>query len=428
MSIKARSCNIAVEYLMEFTKRYWHSVLLLIVLAVSSTMSCAQVEFIGRLDGGLRLNQEGGFYEATFNLVSASIAQASGVMVKPGDKVFVGNIPLGANLNYKAFVVRQSNGTDVIYVDMNRNGHFEANERVPFRQPTIPFKYKAQKSSAEFAVKLPNGPFGSCPMIVWMLGDPAPVQPGQIEIGYTPHRFVEGSVKLPQRTLMVKFSYDFATQGISLTNGSQWLDINGDGKFDRSPGSNEFLHDNGSPPVFRVGDLTLQFESIDPKAGHFVLRKVPASSFRRIPLVVGSVLPDFEFTDFSGAQRHLSDIRGRFILLDFWATWCVPCMNDLPSLKKNYAQFHSQGFEILGMDGDSNADKPEKVVQSMGLNWTQAKLDKDLVLNRFRISQWPTMVLIDEHHKVLSIGADDHLPLFGEHLAPTLRTLMSQTP
>ena len=140
------------------------------------------------------------------------------------------------------------------------------------------------------------------------------------------------------------------------------------------------------------------------------------------------MLPDFEFTDFTGTRLHLSEVKGRFVLLDFWATWCVPCMEDLPKQKKVYEEFHGQGFEILGINGDETPGKPEKVLRMMGIPWYQARFDKDLLQDRFQISQWPTMILIDEHRTILSMGEANHLPLDGEHLSKSLRTLMGENP
>jgi thiol-disulfide isomerase/thioredoxin len=172
-------------------------------------------------------------------------------------------------------------------------------------------------------------------------------------------------------------------------------------------------------------------QSVDLKPGRFVLASVSAAADRRIPLTIGAQLPDFTFADFSGTPRHLSDVKGRYVLLDFWATWCAPCMADLPKLKEMYTTFHPQGLEILGIDGDESSEKPQDVVQQKDLTWPQARYDQDLVENRFQISQWPTLVLIDltgGQRTIVSIGEPDHLPLDGDHLAATLTTLLANNP
>src|SRR6266496_3039054 len=59
------------------------------------------------------------------------------------------------------------------------------------------------------------------------------------------------------------------------------------------------------------------------------------------------------FTDFTGKARKFSEFKGKVLLLDFWATWCKPCLADIPHLKELYAKYHAQGFEIIGMDSET---------------------------------------------------------------------------
>jgi hypothetical protein len=83
------------------------------------------------------------------------------------------------------------------------------------------------------------------------------------------------------------------------------------------------------------------------------------------------------------------------------------------------------------MNGDESAEKPQAMVQQKGLPWPQARYDQDLIENRFQISQWPTLVLIDlsgGQRTIVSSGRPDHLPLDGDHLAATLTTLLANNP
>lgn len=385
-----------------------------------------QTQFAGKLDGGLYVDPTWLSF-AIFSPIAQKDAQRLGITAEPADKIFSGELALPKNgtLLYKAVIVRQSDGTDVLYVDKNPDNHFEPDERIVFR-PHVPSLDPRLATWAHFAVELPDGTFRTCPMDVWLIkkGLRSPAGPGQLAVPYTATHFVQGYARLPGRTLQVRLEYDVDHQYIPLTFGMEWIDINGDGKFDLTPGSGEALRARGSAPIFTVGDLTLQMQSVDLKRERFILLNLPRSADRRIHLSIGSVVPDFEFTDFTGAKHHLSDLKGRFVLLDFWATWCAPCMEDLPTLKKTYAEFHPKGFEILALNGEENPEKAEKVIRTMELPWPQAQFDKDLLQNRFQISEWPTLILFDAHRTILSIGEPNHLPLDGEHLAKSLWALI----
>ncbi len=412
---------------MTLALRFRQAVLLILMASVSIGWLQAQARFTGKLDSDLHVDPTDLSF-VIFNTISADDAKMLGVTVESGDKAFAGELalPKDGAIHYKAVIVRASGGADILYIDANQDGHFGLKERIPFRPPAkdVP----RLKSVATFDVDLPAGPIRTCPMDVWLMPDgiPTPAKSGQLAVPYTTMPFVQGTVELPKRTLMVRFQYDFRSPGVSLMNGLEWLDIDGDGKFDKTPGSEEFVRARGSAPVFQVGNLTLQVQSVALKDDRFVVQAMPAAADHRIHLAVGSVVPDFEFTDFSGVRRHLSDLKGRFVLLDFWATWCVPCMEDLPIQKKAYEKFHGQGFEILAMNGDDTPEKPEKAVRQMGIAWPQARFDKNLIGDRFQISQWPTMILIDEHRTILSIGEANRLPLDGEHLSTSLTTLIGE--
>ncbi len=67
----------------------------------------------------------------------------------------------------------------------------------------------------------------------------------------------------------------------------------------------------------------------------------------------GIVAPDFTFPDLQGKPVSLSNFRGKVVFLDFWATWCGPCQDEIPDLKKLYAKYKGQGFVIVGVSMDS---------------------------------------------------------------------------
>ena len=143
-------------------------------------------------------------------------------------------------------------------------------------------------------------------------------------------------------------------------------------------------------------------------------------------LPVGSQVPDFSFTDFTGKQRKFSELSGKTVLLDFWATWCSPCLADIPKLKIFYERYKSQGFEIIGMDsetiGDDEAPDPvfaketaeraKQIVKTRGAIWTQATAETAVPIakNLFGIKSLPAKILIGKDGKIAAvIGEKDDL-------------------
>lgn len=87
----------------------------------------------------------------------------------------------------------------------------------------------------------------------------------------------------------------------------------------------------------------------------------------------GQLAPDFTQNDVNGKAVKLSDFKGHYVLIDFWASWCAPCRRENPNLVKSYAKFKDKGFEVLGVSLDKPADKDKwlKAVADDGLTWTQ---------------------------------------------------------
>ena len=395
---------------------------LLLSLALAAAAH-AQNTFFGPID--TRLHVDGSTSSpAVLNPITLPEAQRLGLNAAPGDKLWAGELalPKGGRLRYRVVVVRSTGGNDLLYIDEHLTGHFE---RIAFQAADKQADPRL-KSMAATVVDLPEPLFPTCFMRVWLLRDgiPSPAREDQLIVAYTSLPFVQGQAILPGRELTVGFQYDFDTHSVSLTHGREWIDLKGDDSFD-------ILRAHGTVPVFKIGNRTLHVTSVDLQSHQFVVASTSVAANRRIPLTIGTQLPDFTYTDFGGRPRHLSDVKGRYVLLDFWATWCPSCMADLPRLKQTYATFHPQGLEILGMDGDESAEKAQIVMQQKGLTWPQARYDSELVEDRFQISQWPTLVLIDlskGQRTIVSIGQPDYLPLDGDHLAATLTTLLAQEP
>lgn len=313
-------------------------------------------------------------------------------------------------------------GEKLFFIDLHSGGGALRNPtRIPMTKPSRPF-FSAE---AHFNINLPTGPFRTAPAYVAIPKSTQgyPLKPNQAMLMVGNNPYVTGEAALPNRKLRLRYSFDPDTGTTDLKRATEWWDINGDGKFDVTPGSAEAGTPSDTMPTFHVNDLWLQTESLNLKTHTVVLKAVPADK-QRIELVVGGKVPNFTYRDFSGQTHQLSEIKAKFILLDFWATWCVPCVADLPSRKSAYDRFHARGFEILGMNGDADVEKPKKLLQKLNASWPEAKSDQNLLQDRFHITSWPTLVLIDGNGTIVSTSHANYLPLSGQDLAVTLGRLL----
>jgi thiol-disulfide isomerase/thioredoxin len=87
-------------------------------------------------------------------------------------------------------------------------------------------------------------------------------------------------------------------------------------------------------------------------------------------LEVGDVI-DMSFRSVNAGEVDLAEMKDKVVLLDFWATWCGPCVAELPNVKKAYEKYHEKGFEILGISLDSDKGSLEKFIEKNDMPWPQ---------------------------------------------------------
>ncbi len=137
---------------------------------------------------------------------------------------------------------------------------------------------------------------------------------------------------------------------------------------------------------------------------------------------IGAIAPDFTQNDPNGNPIKLSDFRGKYLLIDFWASWCGPCRKENPNVVKAYNEFKDKNFEILGVSLDDEVKYGGRpawlaAIEKDGLTWPQVsdlKYWKNEVAQQYAIFSIPQNLLLDPTGKIIAKN------LRGEELAKKL--------
>jgi peroxiredoxin len=158
-----------------------------------------------------------------------------------------------------------------------------------------------------------------------------------------------------------------------------------------------YLNSEEIEPMFNK----LSPEVRDSKAGRDFAKKIETAKATS----KGGFLPDFSQPDTSGTLVSLSSFRGKYVLVDFWASWCMPCREESPRLVKAFRTYSGKGFTILGVSLDKSKDSWLKAIRTDKLFWPQVsdlKYWDNEVAKKFDIRFVPQNMLIDPSGKILA--------------------------
>ncbi len=136
---------------------------------------------------------------------------------------------------------------------------------------------------------------------------------------------------------------------------------------------------------------------------------------------VGSLAPDFTLPDTSGVNFTLSSLKGKYVLIDFWAAWCNPCMKEMPNVIKLYNDFHGKGLEVVGVSLDKTRAAWLGAIKAKNLSWIQVsdvKFWQSLVVPLYNVSAIPYTVLLDKEGRIIAKN------LRGEELYKKVESLL----
>lgn len=122
-------------------------------------------------------------------------------------------------------------------------------------------------------------------------------------------------------------------------------------------------------------------------------------------LQAGDRMPDFNLEDIDGKQVSLKDFKGKYVLIDIWATWCGVCLDEAPFFERLESQFHHKCIAFVSISADKNRDVWVKMIQSKQTNIPQWRLpegEKSPLLSAFGIEGIPRFILLDKKGRILN--------------------------
>jgi peroxiredoxin len=121
-------------------------------------------------------------------------------------------------------------------------------------------------------------------------------------------------------------------------------------------------------------------------------------------LEYGLNIPNIQLPNIEGNIYDISELKGKWILIDFWASWCFPCIKEFPNLKIVYNKFKSKNFEIVGISIEEDKEEWLKSIRKNSLNWINLNENNKLsgkVMNELNVKQIPTNFLINPNGKII---------------------------
>lgn len=174
---------------------------------------------------------------------------------------------------------------------------------------------------------------------------------------------------------------------------------------------NEFLKFDYQMTMEQKEALLNKFSGAAQQSEQYI--SMVAALRRKKDLLPGNMAPDFTLLQPNGKPLTLSATRGKYVLIDFWASWCVPCRKAIPHLKEVYAKYKPKGFEIISLSADQIDASWKKALEIEKMPWPQVvdefpdKFSPSLVGSKYEVSFLPFYVLLDKTGKILVYSGNE---------------------
>lgn len=145
------------------------------------------------------------------------------------------------------------------------------------------------------------------------------------------------------------------------------------------------------------------WEQFDPVVRQsYALKKIEELVQRTKSCAVGHEAPDFELATPEGKPVKLSSLRGKYVLIDFWASWCGPCRKEIPNIKKVYAEYKDKGLQVVGVSIDSSEKAWKKALDEEKMEYLQLGDPKNITCKLYSYNGIPFIILISPEGIILN--------------------------
>ncbi|GMR20827.1 MAG: TlpA disulfide reductase family protein [Gammaproteobacteria bacterium] len=137
----------------------------------------------------------------------------------------------------------------------------------------------------------------------------------------------------------------------------------------------------------------------------------------------GTIAPNFTLKSASGENLRLSEYRGQVVMLNFWATWCGPCRQEMPILNDMYKRYKNKGFVLLGVNIDDDQIKAKAMLDNLKITFPVVFDHKKSVSKTYKVDAMPNSIMIDRDGKVQYIHRG-YLPGYEKKYRKQVRELL----
>ncbi len=141
--------------------------------------------------------------------------------------------------------------------------------------------------------------------------------------------------------------------------------------------------------------------------------------------LAGQIAPDFALKSASGKNLRLSEHRGDVVMINFWATWCGPCRQEMPLLNDLYTRYQRVGFNLLGVNIDDDSDRAMKMVEDLGVTFPVLFDERKEVSRLYQVEAMPVTVLVDREGVIRHIH-HGYRPGYEDKYLTEIRALLRE--